>query len=48
MAILGLVTEMARRINENINKVQLQPLHEALTATGSIKATQSGGEPSKA
>ena len=29
VAILGLVTEMARCINENIAKVQLQPLDAA-------------------
>lgn len=38
VAILGIVAEMARRINENLEKVQLQPLREALAATDSHDA----------
>lgn len=30
VVILGLVTEMVRRVNENISKVQLQPLSVGL------------------
>lgn len=31
-AILGIAAEMVRRLNENISKVQLQPMHSALAA----------------
>jgi hypothetical protein len=31
VAILALVTEMAKRLNENISKVQLKPLASNLT-----------------
>jgi len=31
VAILALVAEMARRVNENISKVELKPLDEALS-----------------
>ena len=31
MAILAIVGEMARRVNENISKVDLKPLQEALS-----------------
>ncbi len=31
VAILGLVTEMARQVNENIARVRLQPLSVGLT-----------------
>jgi len=31
VAILALVTEMAKRLNENISKVQLKPLDSNLT-----------------
>jgi len=30
MAILAILSEMARRVNENISKVDLKPLQEAL------------------
>jgi hypothetical protein len=32
LAILAIVTEMARRLNENIAKVQLKPLDGALVS----------------
>jgi hypothetical protein len=47
-AILGLVTEMAKRINENIAKVQLRPIPVALTATGISETTEPGVEASEA
>jgi hypothetical protein len=31
VAVLALLTEMARRLNENISKVDLRPLDEALS-----------------
>lgn len=40
--ILGLITEMARRVNENIAKVQLPPMPEVLPATGSSEANHRG------
>jgi hypothetical protein len=35
VAILAIVTEMARRLSENISKVQLKPLDGALVSAGS-------------
>jgi hypothetical protein len=32
MAILAILAEMARRVNENISKVDLKPLQQALSA----------------
>jgi hypothetical protein len=43
LAILAIVTEMARRLNENIAKVQLKPLDGAFVA-----AVREGMESSKA
>lgn len=48
VAILGIAAEMARRINENIAKVHLEPLCEALTTASSREATTIRAEPSKA
>ena len=49
VAILGIVAEMARRMNENnIAKVELHPLREALAATGSHEAKATSAVPSKA
>ena len=48
VAILGIVAEMARRINENIAKAELDPLREALAATGSHEANATSAVPSKA
>lgn len=31
VAVLALLTEMARRVNANISKVELRPLDEALS-----------------
>ena len=31
VAVLALLAEMARRLNENISKVELKPLDEALS-----------------
>jgi len=33
LTILALVTEMARRLNENISKVQLKPLDSVLASS---------------
>lgn len=38
VAILGLVTEMARQVNENIAKVELRPLGTALTGSTELTA----------
>ena len=35
VAILALITEMAKRLNENISKVQLKPLDGNLAARSS-------------
>jgi len=48
IAILGIAAEMARRINENIAKVHLEPLRETLTTSGSHEATTTHAAPSKA
>jgi len=39
VAILGIVTEMARRLNESIAKIRLQPLSGALASSGAGKST---------
>jgi hypothetical protein len=44
VAILALVTEMAKRLNENISKVQLKPLDGSLATA----ASQPQAESSKA
>jgi hypothetical protein len=44
VAILALVTEMAKRLNENISKVQLKPLDGSLATV----ASQPQAESSKA
>jgi hypothetical protein len=36
IAILAILTEMARHINENISKVELKPLHEAFTRPATV------------
>lgn len=36
IAILAILTEMARQLNENISKVELKPLHEAFTRPGTV------------
>ena len=41
MAILAIVSEMARRVNENISKVDLQPLQEALSVRKPADTTAS-------
>ncbi|MGH7853470.1 MAG: hypothetical protein ACREP3_08500 [Candidatus Binatia bacterium] len=42
VAILALVTEMAKRLNENISKVQLKPLDGSLaTAASQVHAESS-------
>ena len=46
LAILALVTEMARRLNENISKVQLKPLEDTLGSSASPAAALTGVETS--
>jgi len=41
VAVLAIVTEMARRLNENISKVQLKPLDGALVAAASREQVES-------
>ncbi len=36
IAILAILTEMARHLNENISKVELKPLHEAFTRPATV------------
>lgn len=36
MAILAILTEMVRHLNENISKVELKPLHEAFTRPATV------------
>jgi hypothetical protein len=40
VAILAIVTEMVRRLNENISKVQLKPLDNVLVAPRSRQHTE--------
>ncbi|HEY2922451.1 MAG TPA: hypothetical protein VGK77_26010 [Candidatus Binatia bacterium] len=47
VAIMGILTEMARRLNENISKVELKPL-QALGTRGIIESTKAVGEVSQA
>lgn len=37
IAIMALLTEMVRRVNENISKVELKPLDEVLSAKANAK-----------
>ncbi|HEX2932184.1 MAG TPA: hypothetical protein VHV54_20830 [Candidatus Binatia bacterium] len=37
VAIMALLNEMVRRVNENISKVELKPLNEAFSATVNTK-----------
>lgn len=41
VAILALVTEMAKRLNENISKVQLKPLDGSLAPAASQPQVES-------
>jgi predicted translin family RNA/ssDNA-binding protein len=41
VAILAIVGEMARRVNENISKVDLKPLQQALSAREEADTTAS-------
>jgi len=36
IAILAILTEMVRHLNENISKVELKPLHEAFTRSATV------------
>jgi hypothetical protein len=47
VAIIGILTEMARCLNENISKVELKPL-QALGTRGIIESTKAVGEVSQA
>ena len=40
VAVLAIVTEMVRRLNENMSKVQLKPLDSALVASSSRQQTE--------
>ena len=40
VAVLAIVTEMVRRRNENMSKVQLKPLDSALVASSSRQQTE--------
>ena len=40
VAILALVTEMARQLNANLAKVRLEPLNEVLVAPGGRHQTE--------
>jgi len=40
VAILAIVTEMVRRLNENLSKVQLKPLDSALVVSSSRQQTE--------
>jgi len=44
LAILALVTEMARHLNENISKIQLEPLSGGLGAAGSRRSALAGAD----
>lgn len=44
IAILALLNEMARRLNENISKVDLKPLQETLAATRKPESAVSGAK----
>ncbi|MGH7795003.1 MAG: hypothetical protein ACREQ2_08915 [Candidatus Binatia bacterium] len=48
LTILALVTEMARRLNENISKVQLKPLDVALGSAASRPSALAGVDTSAA
>lgn len=48
LAILALVTEMARRLNENISKVQLKPLDNALSPAAAQPSALAGVDRSAA
>ncbi|HEY1235811.1 MAG TPA: hypothetical protein VGH22_20695 [Candidatus Binatia bacterium] len=41
MAILAIVSEMARRVNENISRVDLKPLQQALSVREATDTTTS-------
>ena len=42
LAVLGLAAEMARCLNENLPKLDLEPLKSALPVLDTTQATQSG------
>ena len=42
VAIMAILTEMARRLNENISKVELKPIPGTLAANGSVKPVSVG------
>jgi len=48
LTILVLVTEMARRLNENISKVQLKPLDGVLASAAARAAALAGVDSSAA
>lgn len=48
LTILALVTEMARRLNENISKVQLKPLDGALASAAARASALAGVDSSAA
>jgi hypothetical protein len=48
LAILALVTEMARCLNENISKIQLKPLDGALGSTAPRRSALAAADESAA
>jgi len=42
VAIMAILTEMARRLNENISKVDLKPIPGTLGASGGVKPVSVG------
>jgi hypothetical protein len=44
IAILAILTEMARNVSENISKVELKPLPHSLTATRIADAAAPGAK----
>jgi len=42
VAIMAILTEMARRLNENISKVDLKPIPGALGGKDSVRAVSVG------
>jgi len=47
-AILAILAEMARRVNENISKVDLKPIHQSLVVPSAAVSNVGAAEVSKA
>ena len=48
VAIIAILTEMARCLNQNLSKVRLTPINQAFTAGDDAKAAASSAQVSKA